>query len=86
MTTQAQQVMSATVESSLFINPLNFNGCDVLKGMLAEGGALWLKAQEMHPDCKWDGIFGQIDFTDCSAIEFHRSFSSMYDTTYKAVA
>lgn len=78
MSTQAMQVLAKTFEAS------DFKG-DTIKGNISEGGAIWTVAKRLFPEAKWDGIFGQIDFADRSAIEFHRDPSSMFETTYKAV-
>lgn len=78
MATQAQQVLAKTFEAS------DFKG-DSIKGTISEGGAIWTTAQKMFPEAIWDGIFGQIDFPDRSAIEYQRDSSSMFNTTYKAV-
>lgn len=84
MATQALQVMKATVENASYINPENFNGTDTLKGLGAEGGALWSRAQILFPNSQWDNQGRRIVFEDASEIAFVAVPSSLFETTYRA--
>lgn len=51
------------------------------EGLGAEGGALWLKAKDLH--AKWCCINRQIEFVDGSTIRFVSNPRSMFATTYQ---
>lgn len=75
---QARQVLCKTFEAS------GFDGTWI-KGTLHDGGAIFLTAQKLFPNCSWNSAYQQIDFPDQSCIEYASSASSMFETTYKAV-
>lgn len=85
MVTQAQVVMTHTVAVTSFIKPDQYNGEDTLKGLMAEGGALWTEAQIKFPGCVWVQEFRHILFEDGSKIMFISAPDSMFEMTYKAV-
>ena len=78
MDTQALQVLRKTFEAS------GFDGTWI-EGTISDGGAIFMNAQKMFPNCSWNSVYQQIDFNDQSAIEFVASSRSMFNTTYKAV-
>lgn len=78
MDTQALQVLRKTFEAS------GFDGTWI-DGTIADGGAIFMTAKALFPNCSWNSVYQQIDFNDQSSIEFVASSRSMFSTTYKAV-
>lgn len=78
MDTQALQVLRKTFEASAFDGTW-------IKGTLHDGGAIFLTAQKLFPNCSWNSAYQQIDFNDQSCIEYIAHPNSTFDTTYKAV-
>jgi len=81
MPTHAQEVMAATC-AAFDITPASANE---IKGTGVEGGALWIKAQELYPNVVWNAETCKVQFADNSAIAYIRDPSSMFSTTYKVV-
>ena len=77
MVTQAHQVLEKTFEAC------GFKGTWI-EGTISDGGAIFMNAKAMFPNCSWNSVYQQIDFNDQSAIEFVASSRSMFNTTYKA--
>jgi hypothetical protein len=78
MVSQAHQVLEKTFEAA------GFKG-SWIKGTLHDGGAIFLNAQKMFPNCVWNSVYQQIDFNDQSCIEYIAHANSMFEVTYKAV-
>lgn len=86
MVIQAQQVLAHTVAITDFIRINQYDiDTHTLVGHLAEGGALWIEAKTLYPDCVWDHDLRQITFSDGSIIKYIHNPLSTFETTYKAV-